>query len=77
MQSDRRTKIVEIVQENGSKSVADLCELLQVSEMTIRRDLRDLDGEGLMRRVHGGAVSSLGRSYEAPYTIRLTTSDEK
>jgi DeoR/GlpR family transcriptional regulator of sugar metabolism len=38
--------------------------------MTIRRDLRELDREGLLRRVHGGAVSSLGRSYEPPYQVR-------
>lgn len=77
MQSDRRTKITEIVHESGSKTVADLCLLFDVSEMTIRRDLRDLDREGLLRRVHGGAVSSLGRSYEPPYAIRLATNDEK
>lgn len=77
MQTDRRTKIVEIVQESGSKTVTELTELFDVSEMTIRRDLRDLDREGLLRRVHGGAVSSLGRSYEPPYNIRLTTNDEK
>jgi DeoR/GlpR family transcriptional regulator of sugar metabolism len=34
--------------------------------------LRDLDREGLLRRVHGGAVSSFGRSYEPPYQIRIT-----
>lgn len=72
MQSDRRRKIVEIVQQAGSKSVLELCEIFDVSEMTIRRDLRDLDREGSLRRVHGGAVSNLGRSYEPPYTIRST-----
>jgi DeoR/GlpR family transcriptional regulator of sugar metabolism len=40
--------------------------------MTIRRDLRELDREGLLRRVHGGAISNLGRSYEPPYQIRTT-----
>jgi DeoR/GlpR family transcriptional regulator of sugar metabolism len=44
--------------------------------MTIRRDLRDLDREGVLRRVHGGAVSSLGRSYEPPYTIRSTRNED-
>jgi DeoR/GlpR family transcriptional regulator of sugar metabolism len=72
MQSERRRKIVEIVQQAGSKTVPELCELFDVSEMTIRRDLRDLDREGSLRRVHGGAVSNLGRSYEPPYTIRTT-----
>ncbi len=77
MQSERRRKILEMMQESGSRSVADLCELFGVSEMTIRRDLRDLDREGLLRRVHGGAVSNLGRSYEPPYTVRSTRNDEK
>lgn len=76
MQTDRRTKIIEIVQQSGSKTVAELCDLFDVSEMTIRRDLRDLDREGVLRRVHGGAVSNLGRSYEPPYTIRSTRNAE-
>jgi len=77
MQSERRRKILEITQESGSTSVADLCALFDVSEMTVRRDLRDLDREGLLRRVHGGAVSNLGRSYEPPYAVRRTRNDEK
>jgi DeoR/GlpR family transcriptional regulator of sugar metabolism len=77
MQSERRRKIIEIVQESGGRSVTDLVGLFGVSEMTIRRDLRDLDREGLLRRVHGGAVSNLGRSYEPPYSIRSTRNDQK
>ena len=77
MQSERRRKIIEMVQEAGSMTVTDLCELFDVSEMTIRRDLRDLDKEGVLRRVHGGAVSNLGRSYEPPYTIRTTRFAER
>lgn len=77
MQSERRRRILEIIQESGSRSVTELCDVFDVSEMTIRRDLRDLDREGLLRRVHGGAVSNLGRSYEPPYTVRSTRNDEK
>jgi DeoR/GlpR family transcriptional regulator of sugar metabolism len=77
MQSERRRKILEIVQETGGRSVTELCEQFDVSEMTIRRDLRDLDREGLLRKVHGGAVSNLGRSYEPPYAVRTTRNDEK
>jgi len=77
MQSERRRKILEIIQESGSTSVAELCGRFDVSEMTIRRDLRDLDREGSLRRVHGGAVSNLGRSYEPPYIVRTTRNEEK
>jgi DeoR/GlpR family transcriptional regulator of sugar metabolism len=77
IQSERRRKIVEIVQQSGSKSVADLRDLFEVSEMTIRRDLRDMDREGVLRRVHGGTVSNLGRSYEPAYTLRTTRNSDK
>jgi DeoR/GlpR family transcriptional regulator of sugar metabolism len=62
--------ILEQLQEEGTVIVADLCERFGVSDMTIRRDLRDLDREGLLRRIHGGAVSNLGRGYEPPFTLR-------
>ena len=76
MQSERRRRILEIVQQSGSKTVAELCGLFDVSEMTIRRDLRDLDRDGALRRVHGGAVSNLGRSFEPAYPIRSTRNIE-
>jgi DeoR/GlpR family transcriptional regulator of sugar metabolism len=70
IQSERHRQIAEMVHNKGSVTTTELCEMFDVSEMTIRRDLRELDREGLLRRVHGGAVSSLGRSYEPPYQVR-------
>ncbi len=72
IQSERRRQIVEQIHREGQASVTDLCQQFDVSEMTIRRDLRELDREGLLRRVHGGAISNLGRSYEPPYRVRST-----
>lgn len=77
MQSERRRQIVEMVQESGSVTVTALCEVFDVSAMTIRRDLRELDQEGSLRRLHGGAVGGLGRSYEAPYPLRSTRNAEQ
>lgn len=68
--ADRQRAIVELVMEQGEATTGDLCKRFDVSEMTIRRDLRELDKEGLLRRVFGGAVSNLGRSYEPPHQIR-------
>jgi len=70
LKTARHREIVELVMQKGEASTADLCEPLGVSEMTIRRDLRELAKEGVLRRVFGGAVSSLGRSYEPPWQIR-------
>lgn len=48
--------------------VADLVDLLDVSEMTVRRDITELDRAGLVRRVHGGAVApdTLARPTDEP-----------
>ncbi|MFQ5855986.1 MAG: DeoR/GlpR family DNA-binding transcription regulator [Anaerolineae bacterium] len=67
---ERRQRILELIETDGSVSVDELAQRFDVSEMTIRRDLRMLDSDGLLRRVHGGATSSRGRSYEPPFLLR-------
>jgi DNA-binding transcriptional ArsR family regulator len=52
----RRGVILEELGRAGSVSVADLSRRLKVSDMTIRRDLEELSGRKLLRKVHGGAV---------------------
>lgn len=69
---ERHRTILDIISREGRITVGEICNLFDVSEMTARRDLRILDRQGLLRRVHGGAVSSLGRSYEPPYNLRVT-----
>jgi DeoR/GlpR family transcriptional regulator of sugar metabolism len=52
----RRREIVELVTTHDGQSVAELTERLDVSESTVRRDLRDLADRDLIERTHGGAV---------------------
>lgn len=59
-----------MLRERGQVSVADLSLRLAVSEMTARRDLEFLEQEGLARRFHGGAVTTVSRSFEVPYAAR-------
>lgn len=66
----RRKIIADLVEEKNSVSVGDLCNRFDVSDMTIRRDLRILHNEGVIERVHGGAVARRGRSYEPPFRMR-------
>ena len=54
----RHNAIVAKVQEKGTVQVQDLAGLLNVSAMTIRRDLAELEEQGLLSRVHGGATIS-------------------
>jgi DeoR family transcriptional regulator of aga operon len=67
---ERRHLALEHLSENGEVKVASLSQLAGVSEMTVRRDLEALEREGLVRRVHGGAISATSRSYEPPFALR-------
>ena len=51
----RRTKILELLQEEGSARVSALSKLFEVSEPTIRQDLERLESDGYISREHGGA----------------------
>ncbi|MBW8900111.1 MAG: DeoR/GlpR transcriptional regulator [Massilia sp.] len=53
---ERRQHIVDMVEQQGKVLAAELAQRFNTSEDTIRRDLRDLDAAGLLRRVHGGAM---------------------
>lgn len=53
---ERRHKIVELLMENKAITVKYLCDILETSEATIRRDLSTLESEGKLERTHGGAV---------------------
>jgi len=52
----RREHILESISTHNRVSVTDIAASLNVSDETVRRDLKDLEKEGLLRRVHGGAI---------------------
>jgi DeoR/GlpR family transcriptional regulator of sugar metabolism len=52
----RQALILQAVRSDGSARVSDLTQQLGVSDMTIRRDLEVLARDGLVEKVHGGAV---------------------
>jgi DeoR/GlpR family transcriptional regulator of sugar metabolism len=68
--AERRATVIRLLRERGQISVAELSRRLSVSEMTARRDLEVLEQEGLARRYHGGAVTTVSRSFETPYAAR-------
>jgi DeoR/GlpR family transcriptional regulator of sugar metabolism len=56
LKAERHHAILDALQSHGSVRVSDLAEALAVDPVTIRRDLSQLEEEGQLRRVHGGAV---------------------
>lgn len=53
---ERQARILKELQRHEAVRVADIASSLQVSEMTIRRDIEALDQGGLARKIHGGAT---------------------
>ena len=61
--AERKQAILERLEHDGRVVASQLVTSLGVSEDTVRRDLRDLADQGLLHRVHGGALAS------APATV--------
>lgn len=70
---ERKAKIIELLQENGIVKVAALSEILNISEVTIRSYLTDMEKMGLLTRVHGGAISSYKPYCSMNFNQRLET----
>jgi DeoR/GlpR family transcriptional regulator of sugar metabolism len=70
----RRGLIAELLRERGEVVIADLAVDYAISEMTIRRDLDQLELEGMARRSRGGAISVQSRSFEPPILQRASFS---
>src|SRR5690349_24960087 len=54
----RRDQILAYMSMRDRSSVGELSQMLGVSEVTVRKDLDQLEAQGLLTRVHGGAVVS-------------------
>jgi DeoR/GlpR family transcriptional regulator of sugar metabolism len=63
---ERHARIVDEVRVRGSMRVTELAALLDVSDMTIRRDLDVLDDAGALVKVHGGAKVSTEHAADEP-----------
>lgn len=61
---ERRARILELLKNRKRITVSNLSKELKVSEVTIRRDLAELEEQGLLIRTHGGAMLKEGRSFE-------------
>lgn len=56
LHNERQNDIVEILYKKDRVSVSELAQTLYVSDMTIRRDLKELESRGIVKRYRGGAV---------------------
>ena len=71
---DRNTKILEMLATRQRVKVTSLAEELAVSQVTVRKDLDNLEGQGLIRRIHGYAsldgADNVGKRMAYNYSIK-------
>jgi DeoR family fructose operon transcriptional repressor len=78
LQHDRQREIYMLALRQGSVDVADLSRRYGVTTETIRRDLSDMQGRQLLRRVHGGAVPVERMNHEPMVEARdMVNAEEK
>ena len=67
---ERKRYILDELQRNGSVVITDLAERIQVSSMTIRRDLNAMAEDGMVTLEHGGAVLNSGSLFECSISFK-------
>ena len=77
MKFERLEKIMELLRESKSASISKIAKHTDSSEATVRRDLSDLEKNGLLRRTHGGAVIFESSNDETSALVRMTQSKDK
>lgn len=73
----RHVHILDILREEPTVLVRDLAERTNVHESTIRRDLDELEAQGLVRRIHGGAILEDQSLIEPPFELRQISHEEE
>lgn len=74
---ERQKKIDEYLHLYGSILISDMSQKLDCSEETIRRDLREMENEGKLIKIHGGAFLPESDDKGAPQQLRETIFSEK
>jgi DeoR/GlpR family transcriptional regulator of sugar metabolism len=74
--SERKALLLKNLKNDGRLVAKDFSARLQISEDTIRRDLRELAADGLLQRVHGGALP-LSPTTVPLHSRRAVSIDEK
>lgn len=77
LMNQRRQQILFILQREKFVRVVELCEALYASPATIRRDLAEMEEQGSLSRLRGGASLAEGSNSDMPLLLRLQKEREK
>ena len=74
----RLDELVKLVDRAGTVTVSEIMDSLKVSDMTVRRDLTELESQGKLTRIFGGAKSNKSQFYrELPHEEKLLKNIEE
>jgi len=68
--AERRQRLLDLISEQGTATIADLSNIFSVSEMTIHRDLKYLETSGHVVKTYGGVIANHSK-LETDYERRL------
>ncbi len=71
MYSERQNEIIRILSEVQFARIEQLAKMLFVSGETVRRDLIDLERDGVIKRTRGGAAINTLRAHEADFSQKM------
>lgn len=74
--TERLEKIVEMVDKSGIKNIKEMAKEFNVTEMTIRRDCEELEKQGKLIRVRGGAKSIKKQHVLSMYNMKTVQERE-
>lgn len=70
---ERLAMIQDLIYKNSRAAISELSELCNVTEETIRKDLNKLEEEGVLTRVHGGAILNQSSQYKGVHFVQRRT----
>lgn len=74
---ERKSAILDLLNKNSRVDVQELSQYFNLSESTIRRDLKELEEAHLLKRTHGGAVLFHSVAFEPTYNEKEVTFQEE
>ena len=72
----RKKTILNLLKNNDSITIHEILKECKASEITVRRDLSELEGKGLLIRTHGGAIKNTAADQLFTYNNRMNQNRE-
>ena len=70
LKKERQDYIIEMLKEQKYCSVSMIASTLYVAPITVRRDLAEMEADGIIKRCHGGATLKNSENREVPFELR-------